>query len=155
MIVEVKPSTEKDAQYIGNNMRMEDILELNAVGSRPIESMMYPFSCTNAQTLTLFYDKVPVLCGGTIGESIGTARLWMLATPEAYKEPMKLALLSKKYVDFLQQPYEYMYNYVHTSNYKAVKLLKYLGCTFDKAIMKKKNLNFVKFSRCKNHKYNI
>lgn len=151
MIIEVRPSTEKDARYIGNNMRMEDIIELDAVGSKPIESMLYPFTCTNAQTFTLFFDKEPVLCGGTIGESIGVARLWMLATKKAYTKPMKLALLSRTYVDFLQQPYEYMYNYVHTGNDKAVKLLKHLNCTFDSKITKNNNLSFVKFSRCKKH----
>ena len=94
MIIEVRPSTEKDARYIGNNMR---------------------------------------------------------ATKKAYTKPLKLALLSRKYVDFLQQPYEYMYNYVHTGNEKAVKLLKHLNCTFDSKITKNNNLSFVKFSRCKKH----
>ena len=61
MIIEVRPSTEKDARYIGNNMRMEDIIELDACNTRPMDSVMYPFSCTNAQTFTLFYDKEPVL----------------------------------------------------------------------------------------------
>ena len=69
---------------------------------------------------------------------------------KAFTKPMKIALLSRKWVDLIHKPYEILYNYVWIDNKKAVKLLKHLDCRFDNEVVKRKNLDFVKFSRCKN-----
>ena len=76
--------------------------------------------------------------GGTVGESIGLARVWLLASDKAFQKPMKLALMSKKWVDLIHKPYEILYNYVWIGNKKAVKLLEHLDCRFDNEVVKKK-----------------
>ena len=110
--VSVRPSTEKDAMSLARTMRKQDIMEVEACGTDPVTALLYPLRQENAQTFTLFYGKEPVLMGGTVGESIGLARVWLLANDIAFTKPMKLALLSKKWVDLIHKPYEILYNYV-------------------------------------------
>tara|TARA_R100000458_G_scaffold56813_1_gene62162 strand:+ start:25 stop:510 length:486 start_codon:yes stop_codon:yes gene_type:complete len=154
-VVILHPSTIRDAEYLAKNLRKQDLMEVEAVGQDPLTSLTYPIHHRDAQTFTLFYGKEPVLMIGTVAESVGLARLWMLASDNAFKRPMKLALLSRKWVDVLHKPYEILYNYVWIENKKAVKLLQHLNCRFDKEYIKKKNLDFVKFSRCKSNKISI
>tara|TARA_S200000501_G_C20403051_1_gene560077 strand:- start:34 stop:516 length:483 start_codon:yes stop_codon:yes gene_type:complete len=148
----VKPSKIVDARYIADNMREQDTKEVLALGHKPYDSLVYAISHDEAQTFTLFYGKEPVLIFGTVGEGVGVARLWMLATDKAFTKPKRLAFMSKAWVDLLQKPYNYIYNYVWLGNDKAIRLLEYLNCKFDKVPITKKNLNFVKFSRCKTYK---
>tara|TARA_R100001198_G_scaffold58615_1_gene33772 strand:- start:66 stop:551 length:486 start_codon:yes stop_codon:yes gene_type:complete len=154
-IISVQPSTEKDAKYLAKHLRQQDIMEVEAVGQDPLTALTYPIHHKDAQTFTLFYGNEPVLMGGTVAESVGLARVWLLASDKAFKKPMKLALLSRKWVDLIHRPYEILYNYVWIDNKKAVKLLQHLNCKFDKEYIKKKNLDFVKFSRCKSNKISI
>ena len=133
--VSVRPSTEKDAMSLARTMRKQDIMEVEACGTDPVTALLYPLRQENAQTFTLFYGKEPVLMGGTVGESIGLARVWLLANDIAFTKPMKLALLSKKWVDLIHKPYEILYNYVWIDNKKAVKLLKHLECRFDLSLI--------------------
>ena len=77
--VSVRPSTEKDAMSLARTMRKQDIMEVEACGTDPVTALLYPLRQENAQTFTLFYGKEPVLMGGTVGESIGLARVWLLA----------------------------------------------------------------------------
>ena len=149
-MISIQPSTEKDAVRLARNMRKQDIIEVEASDVDPLTALLYPLKHESAQTFTLFYDKEPVLMGGTVGESIGLARVWLLASDKAFTKPMKIALLSRKWVDLIHKPYEILYNYVWIENKKAVKLLQHLDCRFDNEIVKRKNLDFVKFSRCKN-----
>ena len=149
-MITIQPSTEKDAVKLARNMRKQDIMEVEAVDTDPLSALLYPVRHESAQTFTLFYDKEPVLMGGTVGESIGLARVWLLASDKAFQKPMKLAFMSKKWVDLIHKPYEILYNYVWIGNKKAVKLLEHLDCRFDNEVVKRKNLDFVKFSRCKN-----
>ena len=116
---------------LARTMRKQDIMEVEACGTDPVTALLYPLRQENAQTFTLFYGKEPVLMGGTVGESIGLARVWLLANDIAFTKPMKLALLSKKWVDLIHKPYEILYNYVWIDNKKAVKLLKHLECRCD------------------------
>lgn len=153
--VSVRPSTEKDAMSLARTMRKQDIMEVEACGTDPVTALLYPLRQENAQTFTLFYGKEPVLMGGTVGESIGLARVWLLANDIAFTKPMKLALLSKKWVDLIHKPYEILYNYVWIDNKKAVKLLKHLECRFDHETVKRKNLDFIKFSRCKSRELSL
>ncbi len=148
----VKPSKLSDARYIADNMREQDVKEVLALGHKPYEALVYPVTHDDAQTFTLFYDKEPVLMFGTVSEGMGVARLWMLATDKAFTRPQKLAFLSKQWTDTLQKPYNYLYNYVWLGNEKAIRLLQYLDCKFDKVPITRKNLNFIKFSRCKTNK---
>ena len=145
----IKPSRLSDARYIADNMREQDVKEVLALGHKPYEALVYAITQDNAQTFTLFYGIEPVLIFGTVKESHGLARVWMLATDKAYTKPRRIAILSKIWIKVLQKPYEILYNYVWIGNQKAVKLLIYLGCDIDKEIVTKKNLDFVKFSRCK------
>jgi len=145
----IRPSRLSDARYIADNMREQDVKEVLALGNKPYEALVYSILHDEAQTFTLFYGKEPVLIFGTVKESHGLARIWMLATDKAYTKPRRIAILSKIWIKVLQKPYEILYNYVWIGNQKAVKLLIYLGCDIDKEIVTKKNLDFVKFSRCK------
>tara|TARA_R100000315_G_C5198882_1_gene116708 strand:- start:428 stop:892 length:465 start_codon:yes stop_codon:yes gene_type:complete len=149
-MISIQPSTEKDAIRLARNMRKQDLMEVEACDTDPVTALLTPLHAENAQTFTLFYGKEPVLMGGTVGESIGLARVWLLASEKAFTKPMKIALLSRKWVDLIHKPYEILYNYVWIDNKKAVKLLKHLDCRFDNEVVKRKNLDFVKFSRCKN-----
>ena len=145
----VKPSKLSDAKYIADNMREQDVKEVLALGHKPYEALVYSVSHDDAQTFTLFYGQEPVLMGGTVGEGVGVARLWMLATDVAYTQPKKLAFMSKEWVNLLHKPYNILYNYVWAGNTKAIRLLEYLDCSFDKVPETRKNLEFIKFSRCK------
>ena len=153
--VSIQPSTEKDAMLLAKNMRKQDIMECEANNTDPLSALLYPLNANNSQTFTLLYGKEPVLMGGTVAEGIGLARVWLLASDQAFKKPMKLALLSRKWVDLIHKPYEILYNYGWIGNKKAVRLLEHLECRFDSEYIKKKNLDFVKFSRCKNKQISI
>ena len=89
-MISIQPSTEKDAVKLSRNMRKQDIMEVEAVDTDPLSALLYPVRHESAQTFTLFYDKEPVLMGGTVGESIGLARVWLLASDKAFQKPMKL-----------------------------------------------------------------
>lgn len=145
----VKPAKLSDARFIADNMREQDVKEVMALGHKPYDALVYSVTHEDAQTFTLFYGNNPVLMGGTVGEGVGVARLWMLATDEAYIHPKKLAFMSKTWVNLLHKPYNYLYNYVWKDNFKAIRLLEYLDCEFDRVSEYKKNLEFIKFSRCK------
>tara|TARA_A100000172_G_scaffold51330_1_gene32297 strand:- start:51 stop:530 length:480 start_codon:yes stop_codon:yes gene_type:complete len=153
--VSIQPSTEKDAIHLARNMREQDLMEVEANNTDPISALTTPLYLHNAQTFTLFYGKEPVLMGGTVAESLGVARIWLLASEKAFTKPMKIALLARKWVDTIHKPYEVLYNFVWINNKKAVKLLQHLECRFDNEIIKRNNLDFVKFSRCKNNKLSL
>ena len=146
----VQPSKENHALHLAKTMRRQDKLEIDASGTDPITALTYPLLQENAQTVTLLYKNEPVLMGGTVGESIGVARLWMLSSDKAFIYPVKLGVLFKKWIDFFHKPYEVLYNYVWNGNDKALNLIKHLNCTVEEELVQRKNLNFVKFIRCKN-----
>ena len=148
-VVTVVPSTIKDALYLSGKLREQDVLEIEANNSTPVESLTYAIRASSAQNFSLIYSGEPVLMGGTVAESIGIARLWMLASDKAYTKPLILGMLSRKWVNLLHQPYEILYNYVWKSNNKAIRLLEFLNCSIENEVIIKKNLNFVKFIRCK------
>lgn len=129
--------TDEDVEYILNNLRYEDEMEL-----KTLFGDNWKEESKNRIMKTKFYvmlgkgkhDKTPVCMGGIEQDEkddngIGCA--WFLTTNEIKKHGIQILKELKKEVEKADEKFWLTYNVIYEKNYLAKKWLKWLGFKFD------------------------
>lgn len=129
--------TDEDVEYILNNLRYEDEMEL-----KTLFGDNWKEESKNRIMKTKFYvmlgkgknDKTPVCMGGIEQDGkddngIGCA--WFLTTNEIKKHGIQILKELKKEVEKADEKFWLTYNVIYEKNYLAKKWLKWLGFRFD------------------------
>lgn len=128
---------DKDVTYILDNLRMEDLLELQALwGDNWREETLKQIMNTNfCVMLGKTKNKdIPVVMGGfwqqeNCEEGVGCA--WLLSTEDISKHSICLLKELKKEMDKTDEKFWLTYNIIYKENYLAKKWLQWLGYKFD------------------------
>ena len=122
-----RPATVGDAVQVANNLRPEDLQELEGLGHTPLG---VPFSVLASDVAVAFFSKEGVIAGvaGIVPDAQeGVGIIWMLCTPEVQKEPFTFVRQAKKWLADEQRNYRLLWNLADARNQFHHKLLKMLG----------------------------
>ena len=122
-----RPATVGDAVRVANNLRPEDLQELEGLGH---DRLAIPFSVLASDVAVAFFSKEGVLAGvaGIVPDpDPGVGIIWMLCTPEVQKEPINFVKQAKQWLADEQRNYRLLWNLADARNHLHHKLLKMLG----------------------------
>ena len=122
-----RPATVGDAVRVANNLRPEDLQELEGLGH---DRLAIPFSVLASDAPVAFFSKEGVLAGvaGIVPDPReGVGIIWMLCTPEVQKEPFTFVRQAKQWLADEQRNYRLLWNLADARNHLHHKLLKMLG----------------------------
>lgn len=125
----VRKPTETDVEYLIENVRPEDVAELDALNGNTIRSALEDTPDLLNTSQVWIVDERPVAifgvtrCNGPL--SVGV--IWLLATGEFQKYTRKFARYCKEVFEQMIDGYGYLYNYVHAENKISIEWLKWLG----------------------------
>ena len=125
----------KDIEYILDNLRYEDELELKTIRGEnwkneiisDLKNSNKPFILAKTKK-----DDTPVLiagCWSVDGASL-TGVVWMLSTPEIEKHQISFLRELKKEIKLYDEEFAFTYNHIYKSNHLAKKWLKKVGYRF-------------------------
>ena len=122
-----RPATVGDAVKVANNLRPEDLQEMEGLGHN---ALCVPFSVLLSEVAVAFFTKdceiagVAGICPSPIkGEGV----IWMLCTPAVQKEPFTFVRQAKQWLADEQRNYRLLWNLADARNHLHHKLLKMLG----------------------------
>lgn len=116
-----------DIEYIAQNMRIADCVEINASCGLPPLAALQKSVELSEMLWVMEADKKPVaIFGAAKGDHGGVP--WLLATDEFKKYPDFLKFFPHLYFLKMKQRFGYLYNYVHVKNKTSIKWLKMCGC---------------------------
>ena len=121
----------EDIEELADNLRAEDRLEVFCShGYGPKQALTYSFG-TSKECNSIIDDgeRVIGMFGFGVTPDNKSAIPWLLASDELSKIAKQFLPESKAWVDRVVEPYDYVFNYVHASNRKSIKWLKWLGFT--------------------------
>lgn len=124
----------QDVQYILDNLRYEDLSELQALwGENWREETLKNIMETDFEVLLgkTKKGKKPVVMGGIweVQEGVGCA--WLLSTPEVKNHRHCLLRELKREVEKSKKKFSLIYNFIYKKNFEAKRWLKWLGFRFD------------------------
>ncbi len=118
-----------DIDYLAVNARQADKDEAFLFSGRQLRECLddTPNLYNNSYVWDV-NDKIVCIYGVTdCGNKVGV--IWFLATDEFDKHKKELGIRCKKIFKMLIKDYEYIFNYIHVEHKKAIKWVKWLGCT--------------------------
>jgi len=123
-----------DIDHLVENMRQEDVDEMIASGSVPIDETLHRALRRSSKIITAidFETDKPVFIGGIKPYTLlsKTGAPWMLGTTENYKYRRNLLKDVREFLKEYLETYEEIYNYVHVKNEISIRWLKALGFEF-------------------------
>lgn len=131
MIVEIKPATLKDCEFVAANMRETDKAEVWASHHlAPIDALKHGL-VSHGDTLTAFIDGVPVCVFGCSPRSLlsSTGVPWMLGTDELEKHAFAVCKRNKKMIRKWRTEYALLTNWIDDRNETTKRWLTWLGFT--------------------------
>jgi len=118
----------RHVQYLAENMREEDLVEVNCFGGDPAKSLMRGLISDDKTYTVLDPQDIPYAMFGA-GMAGGDAYIWMLGTPDIVKYKFEFAKRCRPWVHALVREYGTVFNYVHHKNELATKWLLWCGAT--------------------------
>ena len=129
VVVKFGPPTPEAVQFIADNMREADAIEVwAAYRHTPIEAL--ELSIKNSYTCMIVYgDDVPLTALGLVlrGFLSDTGVPWLLSAEQALDHRKEFLRLSPPVIDKMLQIRPKLVNYVHTENKLSIRWLKWLG----------------------------
>ena len=133
MGVKFGPPTKEAIQFIADNMRAEDVIEVYAAGRHtPIEAL--EMSMKNSRRSVVVYDDdIPLAILGIVLRDFlsGVGVPWLLSTEQALKHKRQFLELSPPVIQEMLDMCPKLVNYVHADNKLSVRWLKWLGFTIE------------------------
>ena len=134
-MVKFGPPTQEAIQFIADNMREEDIIEVWASGRHtPIEAL--EMSIKNSRKIVIVYaDDVPLAALGIVSRDFlsGVGVPWLLSADQALKHKRQFLELSPPVIEEMLDMCPKLINYVHAENRLSIRWLKWLGFTIEDA----------------------
>jgi len=120
-------SIHEDCTYLADKLRYEDKREiLDASGFAPYGGLLKSFVNSEVCFTIVDKDDVPV---GMFGVS-KVGGIWLLASDEIFRIRFSFLRESRKVVDFLNNKYPKLWNYVDCRNDLHIRWLKWCGFKF-------------------------
>lgn len=127
-----KGKNEKDICYILDNLRMEDLHEVECLrGKNSREDILKEIMENNGYFVMSFTeDEMPTAMGGLANMGNGIGCVWLLSTPEILKYQISAVRKLKKDILAFDKDYWLTYNMLYKENYIAKRWLQYCGYRF-------------------------
>ncbi len=127
---------EKDVQYILDNLRLEDMLELHAIYGNNYKEIVKNniMKTTSAVHIAKIEGDIPIAMGGvceTCPDDKEIAGVWLLSTEEVKRHQTSVLRAIKRVIDEADEKYRLTYNFIYEKNHRAKRWLKWLGYRFD------------------------
>lgn len=124
---------EKDVKYILDNLRKEDVLEVQAVhGENWKEIELNEILNTDSYTVIgADENNTPICIGGLYEVSDGVGVVWFLSTDDIKKHKLSMLKHLQKEFESFDKDYWFLYNLIYKSNNLAKNWLKWIGFKFD------------------------
>ena len=120
-------SKHEDCKYLADRLRYEDKREILAnSGSTPYNALLRGYVASEVCFTIVDKENVPV---GMFGVSKEGA-IWLLASNDIYRIRFSFLRESRKVIDFLNQKYPTLWNYVDCRNELHIRWLKWCGFKF-------------------------
>ena len=122
-----RPATVGDAVRVANNLRPEDLQEIEGLGHGP---MGVPFSVLASDVAVSFFTRkgeIAGVAGICPDPREGVGIIWMLCTPTVQEEPITFVRQAKQWLAEEQSNYRLLWNLADARNLYHHKLLKMLG----------------------------
>tara|TARA_R100000951_G_scaffold29283_1_gene25395 strand:+ start:14758 stop:15279 length:522 start_codon:yes stop_codon:yes gene_type:complete len=143
------------ADYLKDNLRIEDIRECYIHGMTPEYALTDPFDTFNAVTYTLKFDDEVIAMCGTVPVDSKTARVWMLGSSSIEDNFMGFLRGCKRVINLLQAQYESIENYVPVDHEHTIMWLQWCGFQVDTNMYEVSGHTMVRFVRCINSENNV
>lgn len=129
----VRPSIESDVAFIADHMRVEDVEEVRAAGSDPLNSLTFGLHHSKPCLTLLNGAGTPIaMCGVAPGAYPNSGAIWLLGTQGIEDSSITFLRYSKQALELMfdQSGAEFTYNYTYAENHLHHRWLKWLGFTF-------------------------
>lgn len=123
-----------DAMYLAPKLRAIDNLEVRATGRTPYEALKAGFDLPNSKVMSGLNtdEQVVFMCGSVqCPNNTEAGIVWMLASDELEDTKKDFLKLCEPTIKSLCEGYKYVYNFVHVTNEKSIRWLKWNGFTVD------------------------
>ena len=122
----ITESKREDIDDLEGRLRDIDLLEVSSFGVSPKEALLegldgMVFTAKDKD------DNVVCMFGSADSEVKGTGVVWMLGSGLVEKYKKDVIKLTKDCVKKICAPYKCVYNYIHQSNDKSIRWLKWCG----------------------------
>ena len=128
---------EHDVQYILDNLRLEDMLELHTIYGNNYKEIAKNTIMSSEFPVLIGISKkndIPVAMGGiweVTPNDRGVAGVWLLSTDRVKHHQISLLRAIKHEIEKADEKYWLTYNFIYERNFRAKKWLKWLGYKFD------------------------
>tara|TARA_R100001082_G_C4363450_1_gene160599 strand:- start:888 stop:1352 length:465 start_codon:yes stop_codon:yes gene_type:complete len=122
-----RKATVKDAALVANNLRKEDLREVEGLGHN---TLVLPFCVLTSTTAIAFFDSDGSIAGvgGIIPDPReGVGIVWMLCTPVVQNKPHTFVRHLKRWLKEQHKDYRMLWNIADARNKFHQKLVKLLG----------------------------
>lgn len=148
----VRKSTQEDVEFLASRLREIDAAEVEALSGRDPAAVLSQGLEDSDPCMTIMSPSgEPVAMFGVVPMSPGLGSIWLLGTDKLeHKDVVRTFLrYCRRWVEGLGKRYPVMFNYVHFSNKKTIRWLRWLGFEFqeDPRILGAKAEPFYMFTR--------
>lgn len=127
----VRRPNPEDIEFIIQNIRDEDVEEVNAMGGGTVRDAL--MSTDNLETNSWVWERdgqVHAIFGvNPVPDREGIGVVWMLATKSFDDHLFAFTAACRAVVQQMVKGYDYVFNYVYEENRKSIKWLEWLGFT--------------------------
>lgn len=131
MVVKVTPAYPYHILLLLENIRPEDVKEMEALGLGVQEAVTKSLNNSVTAWTGWVDDQVVCMFGVGIGQDYNTGLPWMFGSTLVDRYEKIFLRRCKPYVDKMLIFFPMLVNFVDCRNVRAVKWLKWLGFTFD------------------------
>ena len=134
-MIEIVKAKSSHIPHIAVNMREADKAEVWASHKHSTAEALTASFAASTVAFTGLVDGVPAAMWGVGGtgsflQLIGSP--WLLGTPDAVKNARFFLKVNRLHIQYFQQLYPRLQNYVHMGNTTSIKWLKWCGFTVEK-----------------------
>ena len=129
--IKTKKSKLSEVYQLAPRLREDDIKEVIAVGSTPLESLKNGVK-KSTECISAYNAKNQII--GMYGYTLipnNVAIVWFLGTDEIEKYPLTFVKEGRNFINKLIQRGLTVTNYVYSKNLTHIKFIKCLGCSID------------------------
>ena len=125
-MTQYRPATIRDGFTVANNIRKEDLQELEGLG---LNQLNIPVGVLSSEHSTVFYTREGEIagCAGINRMDDNVGQIWMLCTEAIHKEPITFVRQAKKWLRDIESDYRLLWNLADARNHVHHKLLRHLG----------------------------
>lgn len=122
----IRSATVRDAVYVANNLRPEDLQEIEGLGH---SRMVVVLSVLLSDVAVSFFNTEGEIAGvaGIVKQSDEVGVIWMLCTPSVETQPHTFVRNAKRWLKEEQRNYRLLTNLADARNLYHHKLLRMLG----------------------------